>query len=147
MHVVQVEEAMKVFPSADMLVVESQSHRNPAMRGFLGIGIELRLLEAFIYAIAKTQLSTAIQSVGARRVAQYFGIRASKPQAKKKAAVHAVHELLSEDQLETPMGNKVDVPDKLKNYFFKEEKKDDLSDCLLQAIAVVEWGQIAKGLN
>ena len=143
----QVEEEMKGFPSADMLVVESQSHRNPAMKGFLGIGIELRILEAFIYAIAKTRLSIPVQSVGARMVAQYFGIGAQKPQTKKKAAIHLAHQFLSEDKHETPMGNKVGISDELKTYFFKEEKKDDLSDCLLQAIAVVEWGQMAKDLN
>ena len=59
-YILQVQEALKNFPSADMIVVEAQSHRNPAMAGFLGIGIKLRILEAFVYAVASTTLSTQV---------------------------------------------------------------------------------------
>lgn len=145
--VLQVQEALKNFPSADMFVVEAQSHRNPAMAGFLGISIELRILEAFVYAVANTTLSTQVQSVEAKMVAQYFGISAGKPLAKKKAAIELVNRILSGENYKTPMGNEVSTCNHFKAYFWKEKKKDDLSDSLLQAIAVFEWGQMAQDLN
>ena len=129
-----------------MILVEAQSHRNPAMAGFLGISIELRILEAFVYAVASTTLSTHVQSVDAKMVAQYFGISAVKSLAKKKAAIEVVNRLLYEKDNKTPMGNEVSISDQFKANFWKEKKKDDLSDCLLQAIAVFEWGQMAQDL-
>ena len=131
-----------------MFVLEVQAPRSPtaAALGFLGISIELRILEAFVHALARTTLSTSVQSVDARMVAHYFGIRAKNRQAKKKAAVELVGQLLSQVEHHTPMGNKIQVTDDLKAYFLKEKKKDDLSDCLLQAIAVFEWGQLAQDL-
>ena len=140
------QEALKEFPSADMFVLEAQAHRNPAMLGFLGISIDLRILEAFMHALTRTMLSTPVLSIDARMVAHYFGIRAKNSRAKKKAAVELVHRLLSEAKYQTPMGNKIVIPDDLKCYFLKEKKQDDLSDCLLQAIAVFEWGQLAQDL-
>ena len=116
------------------------------MLGFLGISIELRILEAFVYAMARTVLTAPTISVEARMVAQYFGIRAGKSQAKKKASIELVSRILSEEEYQTPMGNKLTISDNLKAYFWKEKKKDDLSDCLLQAIAVLEWGQMAQDL-
>ena len=141
----QVQEALKGLPSADMFVLEMQAPRSPTL-GFLGISIELRILEAFVHALARTTLSTPIQSVDARMVAHYFGIRAKNRQAKKKAAVELVTQLFSNVEHQTPMGNRIQIPDDLKAYFLKEKKKDDLSDCLLQAIAVFEWGQLALDL-
>lgn len=134
-----------MFPSADVLVLEAQSHRNP-IKGFLSISIELRILEAFVYAMTRTMLSTSVQSVQAKMVAQYFGISARKSQAKKQASVKVVSSLLCEEGPETPMENKLLIPDNMKDYFWQEKKKDDLSDSLLQAIAVLEWGQMAQDL-
>ncbi len=131
-----------------MFVLEVQAPRTPtaAALGFLGISIELRILEAFIHALARSMLVTPVQSVDARMVAQYFGIRAKNRTAKKKAAVELVSRLLSEVEYQTPMENKIQIPDDLKIYFLNEKKKDDLSDSLLQAIAVFEWGQLAQDL-
>ena len=142
---IQVQEALKGLPSADMFVLEMQAPRSPTL-GFLGISIELRIIEAFVHALARTALSTPVQSIDARMVAHYFGIRAKNRQAKKKAAVELVSQILSDTDHLTPMGNKTHVPDDLKVYFLKEKKKDDLSDSLLQAIAVFEWGQMAQDL-
>ena len=129
-----------------MFLLELQAPRNPAAVGFLGISIELRILEAFMHALGRTMLSTPVQSVDAKMVAQYFGIRAKNSKAKKKAAVDLVSSILFEKEQPTPMGNNINLSDDLKTYFSNEKKKDDLSDCLLQAIAVIEWGQLAKDL-
>ena len=90
-----------------MFVLGVQTPRSPtaAALGFLGISIELRILEAFVHALARTTLSTPVQSVDARMVAHYFGIRAKNRQAKKKAAVELVGQLLSqvEHQTHTPL--------------------------------------------
>ena len=112
------------------------------MLGFLGISIELRIIEAFVHVLARTTLSTPVQSVEARMVTHYFGIRAKNRQA-KKAAVELVSQILCDTDHLTTMGHKTHVPNDLKDYFLKER---DLSDSLLQAIAVFEWGQMAQDL-
>ena len=83
--------------------------------------------------------------VSPRVVAEYFNLCA-RGRAKKKAAVDAVTSYINAQSL-TPMGHKVVVPSDLAEYFFLRTKKDDLCDCLLQAIAVSEWSEMNQWLG
>ena len=141
----QVKSGVEELPSADMYILEEQSHRNPGNQGFLGISMELRVLEAVIFTLLHQRSNPQVHSVLAKRVAAYFGISASKSSVKKKAGVGLVKELLdSNGNRTTPMGNRVIAPDTLVKYYLSEKKKDDLSDSLLQALALLDWNQMAR---
>ena len=83
--------------------------------------------------------------VSPKAVAQYFNLCA-RGRAKKKAAVDAVISYINAQAL-TPMGHQVVVPSDLAEYFFLRTKKDDLCDCLLQAIAISEWSEMNQWLG
>ena len=129
------------LPPAEAYIIEAQSHRNPRSQGFLAVSVELRTLEAMLFAVAK-QRKERVYSILPKRTAQYFGIGGS---IRKRASVKLVKELMRCERA-TPLGDTVTLSEELAEYFDKEKKKDDLSDCLLQAVAFLEWSQMAVGL-
>lgn len=97
----------------------------------------MRTLEAMVHAILNQRdwSCVRVRSIPARQVGKYFGIGGEN---KKKGAIKTVSELMN-SSCHTPMGIQVDIPKQLVEYFNGEKKKDDMSDCFLQALAVLEW--------
>ena len=146
----QVEGILRTLPSANTYCLEQQTHRKPHKRqgGFLGISVHLRALEAMLYGTMKTSLKGfPVLSVSPRIVAQYFNLCA-KGRGKKKAAVDLVTSYISGSVVTlTPMGHKVAVTPDIAKYFSLQTKKDDLCDCLLQAVAISEWSEMNQMLD
>lgn len=143
----QIKKSLQLLPNASLVVLEEQSHRNPANQGFLNISVELRTLEAMVFAIAKLTRQVPVYSLVATRVSRYFCINNTKRAVKKKLAVELVRRFLDPNEpLVTPLGNRLDVPSELIKYFEGQSKKDDLSDCMLQALAVMDWSKMAQQL-
>ena len=141
----QVKLSLDQLPSADLYLIEEQSHRSPSNRGFLEISVRLRTLEAMVHAILNQRdAGSCVRSIPALQVGSYFEISGqsgkSKTLLKKKAAINLITELITPgSSCCTPMGIQADVPELLVNYFNSQKKKDDLSDCLLQALALLDW--------
>lgn len=124
--------------------------------GFLDISVQLKSLEAMFYGILRTVKDVPVLTILPRMTSQYFDVSHSQRRAKKKAAVDLVTNLISTERLHTdavhqivvtPLGNRVNCLLELVEYFEKEDKKDDLSDSLLQAVGFMEWSQMAKELT
>ncbi len=148
MSFLQVKESLGQFPPADLYVIEEQSHRNPANRGFLNISVQLRVLEAMVLAISKLTQSFPVHSLSPNRVSRYFGTNGKSGAAKKKMSTEFATKMIDTlDPMETPLGNTIKVPQDLVEYFKEEKKKDDLSDCLLQAVAVIDWYKMTQKLQ
>ena len=138
-------EALEVLPEADVYVLEEQSHR-AVSTGFLGISVQLRCLEATLYTLLSQQRRGPVHSLLPTRVAGYFGIKGSKA-GKKKAAVDLVRVMAVEQRQATPLGEEVQLPGELVEFFQAAKKKDDLSDSLLQAVALLDWSTMSKHLQ
>lgn len=139
----QVVTALKTVPKADLYILEEQSHRLHN-QGFMGISLKLRCLEAMIYATLSQQKDGTVQSILPSRVSSYFEL-VGKGTQKKKAAVELVRELV-EQRRTTPLGQTIRVPEELREYFLASKKKDDLSDCLLQGLSLLDWSNMCKTL-
>ena len=100
-----------------------------------------------VFAITRLTRQVPVYSLLAARVSRYFCINNKKRATKKKLAVDLVRRFLNAyEPLETPLGNRLDVSSELIEYFEGQSKKDDLSDCMLQALAVMDWSQMAQQL-
>ena len=146
----QVEGVLRTLPPASAYCLEQQTHRKPdkSRTGFMGISVHLRVLEAMLYGTMRaTFRGHPVLSVSPRVVAQYFNLCA-KGREKKRAAIDLVSSLISGSaESLTPMGHKLVVPPDIAQYFFLRSKKDDLCDCLLQAIALREWSEMNQWLG
>ncbi len=146
----KVMESLEQFPPADLYVMEEQSHRNPSNRGFLNISVQLRTLEAMVLAILKlTRSSSRVHTLSPSRVSRYFSTNGATGTAmKKRMSVKLVTTMMDVNHpLKTPLGYTLNVPTHLVEYFNTEKKQDDLSDCLLQAAAVLDWSKMAQELR
>ena len=142
----QVVESTHDLPSADMYILEEQSHRIGGGSGFLGISLRLRALEAMTYGVLRSK-NSHVYSILPVRVSNYLELSETKAKSKlkKKKAVALVQQLLLEGK-ETPFGDIVTASEEQLNYFSSQKKKDDLSDCLLQAVAVLDWSHMSRQL-
>ena len=143
------------MPSAETYIMEAQSHRtvppppssSTKAQGFLGIGVQLRILEAMFLAGLTHVKERPVYIIQPRMRLGYFGISATRASTRKKASVEIVNDMLSTGlDWSSPLGNKVVVPDGLQEYYKSQVKLDDLSDCLLQALSFLEWSRMASKL-
>ena len=143
-------DSLKQFPPADLYVMEEQTHRNPSNRGFLNISVQLRTIEAMVYAVLKLTRSSPVHTLSPTRVSRYFETSrktGTTTANKKKMSVKLAMAMIDvEKPLQTPLGHTLRVPTHLRKYFMEEKKQDDLSDCLLQATAVLDWSYTAYKL-
>ena len=141
----QVKQSLENLPIADTYIIEEQSHRYRSSQGFLSVGMELRCLEAMVYATLRHLRGESVHSFPPQKVSSYFDIGGSSTVSKKMKAVKLVRDLIK-GGVQTPLGNKVCVSQEMVEVFLSKKKKDDLSDCLLQALAVLDWKNMSQQL-
>ena len=144
----QVEKSLEKLPSADVYIIEEQHSKNRPNKGFLNRSVQLRTLEAMVYAMCQLSKQASVHTLPPKGVARYFNISNKTSKVKKRLGVKCVTELLdTENPKLTPLGERLTIPTELLEYFKREQKKDDLSDCLLQAVAILDWCHMAQRLH
>lgn len=136
------------MPSADVYVIEEQHQQRAAHNmGFLAISINLRCLESMVYALLHQRTGASVHSLLPRQVSGYFDIHSNTSGRKKMKAVTEVKKLIKKESL-TPLGGQVIVDQEwIMEEFLSRKKKDDLSDCLLQALTLLDWGHMCRRLE
>ena len=144
----QVEKSLKNFPSADVYIIEEQHSRYRLNKGVLNRSVQLRTLEAMVYAVCQLSKQASVYTLPPKGVARYFEISNKTSAVKKRLGVKYVMELLDKETPKlTPLGERLTIPTELLEYFNREKKKDDLSDCLLQAVAILDWCHMTQRLH
>jgi hypothetical protein len=125
------------LPKADVYAIEEQRHRTGGGAMMAEIVFQLNVLEAQVHCL----LWPNTFGVKPDRVARLMDL--PKGAKKKEAAVKIVKGLLHEQpsSMEQTLTTLPIVPPALVEMFEKEKKRDDLSDCLLQALAVLHWNK------
>ena len=124
--------------NADKFIIEEQRHRSGGRAAMPETVFRLCVLEAQLHCY----LHPRSASLRPGRVAQLFQL--PKGPTKKAASTRLVTELLESTDSGTSTIAGISpvvpsVPAKLRDLFFSEKKRDDLSDCMLQALAFFTW--------
>ncbi|EDV19144.1 uncharacterized protein TRIADDRAFT_62411 [Trichoplax adhaerens] len=114
----------RTLPAADVYVIE-QASAIPHHGASFNTGIPLRILEAFLYCVLQPN---KVVSMNAKTVQSYFNL--SKGPQKKTDAINKVLELMNGKS----KCHNVTFTNQQISEFTSITKKDDLSDCLLQAL-------------
>jgi hypothetical protein len=133
------------LPSAPLVAIEQQRHRTRGSAAVAEAVFRLGVLEGQLHAL----LPGAVP-VAPGRVARLFALPPGRD--KKAAAVATVHALLhppataaaAPGPLPLPLPVTPVVPAALVAAYGHERKRDDLADCLLQALAVLAWHTHAR---
>ena len=121
------------LPAADLYLIEAQRHRSGGAATVIEHAIKLRLLEVLLHA----QLLGRAASVQPKRVAGLFELPEGR--GKKKDAVVRARTIIADSMREGMLS----FAPEAKNAFEEETKRDDMSDALLQALAVIRWRKAA----
>lgn len=115
--------------SGKYIFIERQRHRSGSNIAICETIVRLAILEAQLHCLLSQKNFQTIPVVPAS-VAKFFDL--PKGKGKKSGAVGLVKEMLKSQR-------NLLLDESLENLFLKQKKQDDMADCLLQAIASLEF--------